>query len=122
MAVNVNSVSPGDAIFTSNATQLNLQVSMSADEKYYYGDYVRNGYQLKCPTSSDKFTVGTSNGNGALTYPAGNRYWTGTPCNFGVNSTSSSGYIVSSSSYTNFLLAVLMVLGRLLVYPLKLYF
>ena len=26
VAVNVNSVSPGDAIFTSNATQLNLQV------------------------------------------------------------------------------------------------
>ena len=101
--------------------------SMSADEKYYYGDYVRNG-QLKCPTSSDKFTMSSINGNGKLTYPVGlitlaearyagisstsyssaeiylntkNRYWTGTPCNYGVNSTSSSGYIVSSSSYTN---------------------
>ena len=102
--------------------------SMSADEKYYYGDYVRAG-QLKCPTSSDKFTLKESSiGNKALTYPVGlitlaearyagisdtnyslakryldtrNRYWTGTPCNFGVNSTSSSGYIVSSSIYTN---------------------
>ena len=26
---------------------------------------------LTCPTASDKFTVGTSNGNGALTYPVG---------------------------------------------------
>lgn len=101
--------------------------SMSADGKYYYGDYVRNG-QLKCPTSSDKFTMSSINWNGMLTYPVGlitlaearyagisstsyssaeiylntkNRYWTGTPCNYGVNSTSSSGYIVSSSSYTN---------------------
>ncbi len=40
----------------------------------YYGAKVRlnsNKPILTCPTASDKFTVGTSNGNGALTYPVG---------------------------------------------------
>ena len=40
----------------------------------YYGAQVRlnsNKPILTCPTASDKFTVGTSNGNGALTYPVG---------------------------------------------------
>ena len=39
-----------------------------------YGAQVRLSSKkpiLTCPTASDKFTVGTSNGNGALTYPAG---------------------------------------------------
>ena len=42
---------------------------------YYYGArgrlYKSKSPILTCPTSSDKFTVGTSNGNGALTYPVG---------------------------------------------------
>ena len=39
-----------------------------------YGAQVRLSSKkpiLTCPTASDKFTVGTSNGNGALTYPVG---------------------------------------------------
>ena len=43
---------------------------------YYYGAYERltgstQNPILTCPTASDKFTVNTSNGNGALTYPVG---------------------------------------------------
>ena len=49
--------------------------SMSTSTTYYYGAYVRlitnKSPQLKCPTASDKFTVNTSNGNKALTYPVG---------------------------------------------------
>ncbi len=43
--------------------------------RYYYGAkgrlYNSKSPQLTCPTESDKFTVNTSNGNGALTYPVG---------------------------------------------------
>ena len=50
----------------------------STGTTYYYGAYGRlddfNSNRtpiLICPTASDKFTVNTSNGNGALTYPVG---------------------------------------------------
>ena len=47
----------------------------STGTQYYYGAYGRLNNkkepQLTCPTASDKFTVNTSNGNGALTYPVG---------------------------------------------------
>ena len=47
----------------------------SFEEDYYYGAYERLNSNKKpiltCPTASDKFTVNTSNGNGALTYPVG---------------------------------------------------
>ena len=47
----------------------------STGTQYYYGAYGRleksKSPQLTCPTASDKFTVDTSNGNGALTYPVG---------------------------------------------------
>ena len=52
-----------------------MSENMSASRMYYYGAYIRllanNIPKLICPTSSDKFTVSTSNGNGALTYPVG---------------------------------------------------
>ena len=47
----------------------------STGTQYYYGAYGRleksKSPVLTCPTASDKFTVNTSNGNGALTYPVG---------------------------------------------------
>ena len=49
--------------------------SMSTSTAYYYGAYVRlvtnKSPKLTCPTASDKFTVNTSNGNGAVDYPVG---------------------------------------------------
>ena len=100
---------------------------MSASTKYYYGAYVRlitnKSPQLKCPTASDKFTVNTSNGNGALTYPVGlitadevamaggkfgtgnstyylytnQHYWSGSPSIFDSAYSSASEFIVYSS-------------------------
>ena len=47
----------------------------STGTQYYYGARGRliksKSPVLTCPTESDKFTVNTSNGNGALTYPVG---------------------------------------------------
>ena len=48
---------------------------LSTSSDYYYGTYIRlitnKTPLLTCLTESDKFTVNTSNGNGALTYPVG---------------------------------------------------
>ena len=48
---------------------------LSTRSDYYYGTHIRlitnKTPLLTCPTESDKFTVNTSNGNGALTYPVG---------------------------------------------------
>ena len=59
---------------SASLTQTASWTSTGAD--YYYGAYGRltqttKSPQLICPTASDKFTVNTSNGNGALTYPVG---------------------------------------------------
>ena len=58
---------------SASLTQTAPWTSTGAD--YYYGAYGRlfnkKEPQLICPTASDKFTVNTSNGNGALTYPVG---------------------------------------------------
>ena len=58
---------------SASLTQTASWTSTGAD--YYYGAYGRlfnkKEPQLICPTASDKFTVNTSNGNGALTYPVG---------------------------------------------------
>ena len=67
-----------DSIFcndrSASSTQTNEWASTGAN--YYYGAYGRLNYNdtkptLKCLTNSDKFTVSTSIGNGALTYPVG---------------------------------------------------
>ena len=63
------------ATTSSSGTPGEISGSMSTRTTYYYGAYVRlikkKEPQLICPTASDKFTVNTSNGNGALTYPVG---------------------------------------------------
>ena len=65
---------------TSNVTYSNTNYTTltswnSTGTQYYYGAKGRlnksKSPQLTCPTASDKYTVGTSNGNGALTYPVG---------------------------------------------------
>ena len=59
----------------SNTNYTTLTSWNSTGTQYYYGAYGRLYSNKKpiltCPTASDKFTVGTSNGNGALTYPVG---------------------------------------------------
>ena len=59
----------------SNTNYTTLTSWNSTKTTYYYGTYGRiakdNNPILTCPTESDKFTVNTSNGNGALTYPVG---------------------------------------------------
>ena len=59
----------------SNTNYTTLTSWNSTGTEYYYGEYGRlfksKSPVLTCPTASDKFTVGTSNGNGALTYPVG---------------------------------------------------
>ena len=63
------------ATTSGSGTPGEISGSMSTSTAYYYGAYVRlltnKSPQLTCPTESDKFTVNTSNGNGALTYPVG---------------------------------------------------
>ena len=58
---------------SASSTQTAAWTSTGAD--YYYGarDRLHTNKKpiLTCPTASDKFTVNTSNGNGALTYPVG---------------------------------------------------
>ena len=66
-----------DQIFCNDRGPSSTQTAAwrSTGATYYYGAYGRliskKEPQLICPTSSDKYTVGTSNGNGALTYPVG---------------------------------------------------
>ena len=60
----------------SNTNYTTLTSWNSTGTQYSYGASGRltqttKSPQLICPTESDKFTVNTSNGNGALTYPVG---------------------------------------------------
>ena len=114
---------------SESGTPGEISGSMSTNTLYYYGAYVRlitnKSPKLTCTTASDKFTVNTSNGNEALTYPVGlitadevamaggvnssdnenssyylytnQYYWTGSPFNF--NSSGASVFIVYSSGY-----------------------
>ena len=72
-----NSLVSQDQIFCNDRSASSTQTAAwtSTGASYYYGAYgrlVKNKKPiLTCPTASDKFTVGTSNGNGALTYPVG---------------------------------------------------
>ena len=71
---NDRSASTSDVAY-SNTNYTTLTSWNSTGTKYYYGAYGRldksKSPVLTCPTASDKFTVNTSNGNGALTYPVG---------------------------------------------------
>ncbi len=110
---------------SASTTQTAAWTSTGAD--YYYGAYGRlinkKEPQLICPTASDKFTVNTSNGNGALTYPVGiitadevamaggvygssnssyylytsQSYWSGSPSNFIGSYTRAYEFSVNSS-------------------------
>ena len=66
-----------DQIFCNDRSPSSTQTGAwtSTGATYYYGAYGRIWSNktpiLTCPTASDKFTVNTSNGNGALTYPVG---------------------------------------------------
>ena len=63
------------ATTSSRGTPGEISGSMSTSTTYYYGAYVRlntnKSPKLTCTTASDKFTVNTGNGNGALDYPVG---------------------------------------------------
>ena len=63
------------ATTSDSGTPGEISGNMYASTIYYYGAYVRlitnKSPKLICPTESDKFTVNTSNGNGALDYPVG---------------------------------------------------
>ena len=75
---NDRSASTSDVAY-SNTNYTTLTSWNSTGTQYYYGAYGRLDKSkskskspiLICPTASDKFTVNTSNGNGALTYPVG---------------------------------------------------
>ena len=71
---NDRSASTSDVTY-SNTNYTTLTSWNSIGTKYYYGVRGRliksKSLVLTCPTASDKFTVNTSNGNGALTYPVG---------------------------------------------------
>ena len=114
---------------SESGTPGEISGSMSTNTLYYYGAYVRlitnKSPKLTCTTASDKFTVNTSNGNEALTYPVGlitadevamaggvnssdnenssyylytnQYYWSGSPFNF--NSSGTRVFIVYSSGY-----------------------
>ena len=71
---NDRSASTSDVTY-SNTNYTTLTSWNSTGTQYYYGarGRLKNSKSpvLTCPTESDKFTVNTSNGNGALTYPVG---------------------------------------------------
>ena len=66
-----------DQIFCNDRSASSTQTAAwtSTGASYFYGARGRLDSNKKpiltCPTASDKFTVNTSNGNGALTYPVG---------------------------------------------------
>ena len=72
-----NSLVSQDQIFcndrSAGSTQTAAWTSTGATYRYGARDrlYINKIPILTCPTASDKFTVNTSNGNGALTYPVG---------------------------------------------------
>ena len=73
-----NSLVSQDQIFCNDRSAGSTQTAAwtSTGAAYYYGAEGRltqttKSPQLTCPKESDKFTVNTSNGNGALTYPVG---------------------------------------------------
>ena len=116
------------ATTSSSGTPGEISGSMSTSTTYYYGTYVRlvtnKSPKLTCTTASDKFTVNTSNGTGALTYPVGlitadevamaggksgisnstyylytnEFYWSGSPDYFSSYSSSTYEFSVSSSN------------------------
>ena len=120
-----------DQIFCNDRSASSTQTAAwtSTGATYYYGAYGRLDSNKKpiltCTEESDKFTVNTSNGNGALTYPVGlitadevamaggvfgtsnssyylytnQSYWSGSPYSFYSDSSFASGFPVNYSGY-----------------------
>ena len=92
-----------DQIFCNDRSAGSTQTAAwtSTGANYYYGArdrlYTNKTPILTCPTASDKFTVDTSNGNGALTYPIGLITADEVAMAGGVYNTSNSSYYL----YTN---------------------
>ena len=125
---NDRSASTSDVAY-SNTNYTTLTSWNSTGTEYYYGArgrlYKSKSPQLICPIASDKFTVNTSNGNGALTYPVGlitadevamaggvfitdnssyylytnKDYWLGSPDFFDSSTSFDYGFHVDSSGY-----------------------
>ena len=123
---NDRSASTSNVVY-SNTNYTTLTSWNSTGTQYYYGASGRLNTNkapiLTCPSASDKFTVNTSNGNGALTYPVGlitadelamaggkgatdnstyylytnQYYWSGSPHSFLSYTSSAFGFYVSSS-------------------------
>ena len=91
------------ATTSSSGTPGEISGSMSTSTTYYYGAYVRlitnKSPKLTCTTASDKFTVNTSNGNGALTYPVGLITADEVAMAGGVYGTSNSSYYLYTNQY-----------------------
>ena len=126
-----NSLVSQDQIFCNDRSASSTQTAAwtSTGANYYYGADGRLDSKkepiLTCPTASDKFTVNTSNGTGALTYPVGlitadevamaggvygssntNRsyylytsqnYWTGSPNNFNSDNSNANEFNVNNN-------------------------
>ena len=124
-----NALVSKNQIFCNDRSVTSGTWSSSTSIDIYYATYTRlyknKSPKLTCTTASDKFTVNTSNGNEALTYPVGlitadevamaggvnssdnenssyylytnQYYWSGSPFNF--NSSGASVFIVYSSGY-----------------------
>ena len=94
-----------DQIFCNDRSASTTQTAAwtSTGATYYYGAYGRlinkKEPQLICPTESDKFTVNTSNGNGALTYPVGLITADEVAMAGGKSGTSNSSYYLYTNQY-----------------------
>ena len=91
------------ATTSSSGTPGEISGSMSTSTTYYYGAYVRlntnKSPKLTCTTASDKFTVNTGNGNGALDYPVGLITADEVAMAGGVWNTSNSSYYLYTNQY-----------------------
>ena len=99
---NDRSASTSDVTY-SNTNYTTLTSWNSTGTQYYYGARGRldksKSPVLTCPTASDKFTVGTSNGNGALTYPVGLITADEVAMAGGVYNTTNSSYYLYTKQY-----------------------
>ena len=123
-----------DQIFCTDRSASSTQIESwtSTGTSYLYGAFgrvaqTRKSPQLICPIASDKFTVNTNNGNGALTYPVGlitadevamagglngysntsyylytnQHYWSGSPANFVSSGSAYEFFVVSTGNLRN---------------------
>ena len=91
------------ATTSESGTPGEISGSMSTSTDYYYGPYVRlityKTPKLNCTTTSDKFTVNTSNGNRALKYSVGLITADEVAMAGGVDAINNSSYYLYTSQY-----------------------